>query len=94
MKYEDKPSWLFSHHFNNDSLVALAVELGIEDLLPGAEVEFPAGDRDDDLVVDDQRFQMRVSIVFAGLVMLIVLSEGSQRLQPLIDVFDKTALVR
>jgi hypothetical protein len=36
--YEDKPSWLFSHHFNDDSFVALAVEFGVEDLLPGAEV--------------------------------------------------------
>jgi len=36
--FEDKPSWLFSHHFNDDSFVALAVEFGVEDLLPGAEV--------------------------------------------------------
>jgi hypothetical protein len=38
MAYEDKPIPLFSHHFNQDPLVALPIELGIEDLLPRAEV--------------------------------------------------------
>src|SRR5713101_290743 len=90
---EDKPSSLFSHHFNDDSLVALAVEFGVENLLPWSEVEFSVGDRDDDLVVNDQRFEMSVSVVFAGLVMLVVLPEGSERFQPLVDVFDESALV-
>src|ERR1022692_605647 len=91
--YEDKPNCLFSHDFNENSFVALAVELGVENLLPGTKVEFPAGDRDNDFMVNDQRFQVRVSVVFAGLVMLIVLAERSQRFQPLVDVLDKTALV-
>ncbi len=68
MNYEDKPSCLFSHDFNDDSFVALPVEFGIENLLPWAEIEFPVGDRDDDLVMNDQRFEVSVSIVFAGLV--------------------------
>src|ERR1035437_854574 len=93
MGYEDKPSWLFAHYFNDDSFVALAVEFGIENLLPGAEVKFPVGDWDDDFVVNDQRFQVRVSVVFSGLVMLIVLAEGGERFQPLVDVFDQAALV-
>src|SRR5208283_3999273 len=93
MGYEDKPSCLFSHYLNEDSFVALAVELGIENLLPGAEVELPVGDRDDDFVVDDQRFEVGVSVVFAGLVMLVVLPEGGERFQPLVDVFEEAALV-
>ena len=93
MGFEDKPSWLFSHHFNNHSFVALAVELGVEDLLPGTEVEPPIGHRDDDFVVDDQGLEVSVSVVFASLVMLVVLPEGSERFQPLVDVFDKAALV-
>src|ERR1035437_6433061 len=93
MGYEDKPSWLFAHYFNDDSFVALAVEFGVENLLPGAEVEFSVGDRNDDFVVNDQRFQVRVSVVFSGLVMLIVLAEGGERFQPLVDVFDQAALV-
>jgi len=93
MGYEDKPSCLFSHHFNEHSFVALAVEFGVENLLPGAEVEFPVGDRNNDFVVNQQRFEMSVSVVFAGLVMLVVLPEGGERLQPLVDVFDEAALV-
>src|SRR5258708_36047755 len=93
MNYEDKPSCLFSHDFNDDSFVALAVEFGVENLLPRAEIEFPAGDRDDDFVMDDQRFEMSVSIVFASPVVLIILPERSQRFQPLVDVFDQPALV-
>src|ERR1019366_2425211 len=93
MGYEDKPSWLFAHYFNDDSFVALAVEFGVENLLPGAAVKFPVGDWGDAFVVNDQRFQVRVSVVFSGLVMLIVLAEGGERFQPLVDVFDEAALV-
>src|SRR5664279_4381551 len=93
MGFEDNPSCLFSHDFYDDSLVTLAVELGIENLLPGTEVESSVGDRDDDFVVNDQRFEVRVSVVFAGLVMLVVLPEGSERFQPLVDVLDQSALV-
>jgi hypothetical protein len=93
MNYEDKPICLFSHDFNDDSFVALAVEFGVENLLPWAEVEFPVGDWNDDFVVNDQRFQVRVSVVFAGLVMLVVLPERRERFQPLVDVFDEPALV-
>src|SRR5450756_1589942 len=91
--YEDKPSCLFSHHFNDHSFVALAVEFGVENLLPGAEVEFSVGDREDDFVVNDQRLEVRVSVVFASLVMLVVLPEGGERFQPLVDVLDEAALV-
>src|SRR5216684_2120018 len=93
MNYEDKLIRLFSHDFNDYFLVALAVEFRVENLLPWAEVEFPVGDRDDDLVVNDQRFEVRVSVVFSGLVMLVVLPEGRKRFQPLVDVFDQAALV-
>jgi hypothetical protein len=84
--FEDKPSRLFSHDFYNDAFVALTVEFGVENLLLGAEVEFAVGDGDNDFVMDDQRFQVRVSVVFAGLVMLIVLAERGERFQPLVDV--------
>ncbi len=50
MGYEGKPSCLFSHHFNNDPFVALAVEFGVENLLPGAEVESAVGHWDDDFM--------------------------------------------
>src|SRR5208282_6546283 len=91
--YEDKPSRLFSHHFYEHAFVAPPVEFGVENLLPGTEVELAAGHRDDDFVVNDQRFQMRVSVVLTGLVMPVVLPEGRELFQPLVDVVDKSALV-
>jgi len=36
---------------------------------------------------------VRVSVVFAGLVMLVVLAGWRERFQPLVDVFDQAALV-
>ena len=44
-------------------------------------------------MMNDQRFQVRVSIVLASLMMLIVRAKGGKRLQPLIDVLDKPALI-
>src|ERR1700676_5431551 len=71
----------------------MAVELGVEDLLPWAKIEFPVGDRDDDFMVNDQRLEVRVSVVFSGLMMLVVLPEWGESLQPLVDVFDQAALI-
>jgi hypothetical protein len=36
----------------------LAIEIHVEDALPGAEIQFAGGDGDDHFVVDQQRFQM------------------------------------
>ena len=62
---EDKPSWLFSHYLYKDAFIALPIEFGVENLLPRTEVEFPVSDRHDDFVVNDQRFEVSVSIVLA-----------------------------
>jgi len=91
--YEDNPSRLFSHNFDEDALVALAVEFGVKNPLPGAEIELSIGHRNDDFVVNDQRLKMRVSVVFARLVMLVIMPERSQRIQPLVDIFDQATLV-
>ena len=39
-------------------LASPAVELGVEDLLPRAEVQLPVGDGKDDLVMDEQALQV------------------------------------
>src|SRR6266851_2390647 len=44
-------------------------------------------------MVNEQGFQMRVAVVFSGLMMLVVFAEGGQRFQPLIDVCDQSAFV-
>ena len=43
----------FPHHLDDHPLPPLAVELGVEDLLPRAEVELAVGDRQDHLVAHD-----------------------------------------
>ena len=93
MGYEDNPSRLLAHYLYDDPLIALPVKFGVEDLLPCAEVEFPIRHGHDDFMMDEQRFQMRISVVFASLVMLVVLPKRSQRLQPLVDVLDQPTLV-
>jgi len=45
------PSALLAHDFNDEALVALPVELGVEDSLPGTEVEASGGDRHNHLVM-------------------------------------------
>jgi hypothetical protein len=90
---EDKPSCLLSHDFYDHPLGAPSIKFSVEDLLPGTEVKFSVGHGDDDFVMDDQRFQVGVSIVLSGLVMLVVLAEGGERFQPLIDVSDESAFV-
>ena len=44
-------------------------------------------------VVNKQRLEMGIAIVFTGLMVLVVLPEGRQVFQPLVDVFDEAAFV-
>src|ERR1700686_739320 len=92
-------SWLSSsdivpsHFFYQNPVVAVPVKLGVENLLPGSEVELPVGDWDNDLMMNKQRLEVRVSIFFASLMMLIILAKRSQRFEPLVNVFDQSAFV-
>src|SRR5207244_11590476 len=52
------------------------VELGVEDLLPRAEVELPLRDRQDHLVVDQRALQVRVGVVLTRLVVAVVAWRG------------------
>ena len=45
----------FAHYLYDHPLVALAIEFGVEDTLPWAEVQPPRSDWNDDLVMDQQR---------------------------------------
>ena len=55
-----------------------AVELGVEDRLPRPEVEPPVGDRQDDLVVDEQVLPVRVAVVLAAAVVAEVAGVGRE----------------
>ena len=77
------------HRLDHHPLSSLAVEFGIVDLLPGAEVQPAFGDGDDDLVMHEQAFQVGVAVDLAGAVMVIIRSLGRQLLQPFLDVADQ-----
>src|ERR1043166_3636855 len=81
-------SCLLPHHFDNHAFVTLSVEFRIEDSLPCAQVEFSRRDRHNHFVMDEQRLEMRIAIVLAGLVVLVIFAERRQMLEPLVDVFD------
>src|SRR5713101_1606746 len=65
-------------HLDHEPLVAPAVELGVEDRLPRAEVEPAVGARDDRLVVADQVLEVGVAVVLAAAVVPVVAATGQQ----------------
>lgn len=84
---------LISDDLDNHSLVALAVELGVEDALPGPQIELAFCDWQRHRLVHQQTLQMRIAIVLSRLMMFIVLAEGRQLLKPLVDVLNESRFV-
>ena len=60
-------------HLDQHPLRPSAVELAVEDLLPGAEVELAVGDRHDDLAAHDLPLHVGVGVVLAGAVVVVAL---------------------
>jgi len=54
------------------------IELAVEDLLPGPEVQTALGHRHDHLVVDEQVLEVGVPVVLAGGVVAIITGIGRQ----------------
>lgn len=77
---------LFAQHFYDQPLAALPVELGVENFLPGAEIQFALGNRYDDLVMKQDALQVSVCVGLAGLVMPVVRTIRSQCLSPLHEI--------
>src|SRR5687768_1619319 len=83
---------LVPHHLDDNARLPPAVELGVEHLLPGAEVERAAGDRQDDLVSHECPLQVCVGVVLARLMMAVVQTGGRELLQPLLKIVDQAVL--
>src|SRR5229473_3329813 len=66
IEFANSEAALLAHHFHDYALVPLAIKFGVENSLPGAEIQPAGSDRDDNFMVNEQRFQMRVAVVFAG----------------------------
>jgi len=81
-----------SHDLNNDAFGALAVELGVINLLPGPEIELAGGHRHDHLVMDEEALEVRIAIGLAGAMVPVVVAEGRQLFEPLVDVGDEPVL--
>ena len=84
---------LLSHHFHDDSFITLPIEFGIENALPGTQIQLASRDWNDDFMMDQQRFQVRIAIILAGFVMLVSLAKGREVFEPLVDVLDQAAFV-
>ena len=74
----------FPDHLDQHALLAASVELAVEDLLPGAEVELPVGDRHDHLAAHDLPLEVGVGVVLAGAVVPVALArlERGELLEP------------
>src|SRR5262245_10460803 len=81
-----------AHHLDDYTLAALAVELGVEHLLPGTEIQFAAGDRQQDLMAHDRPLQVRVGVVLARLMVLVRQARRRELLEPGLEVLDEPAL--
>src|SRR5689334_21701084 len=66
--FERRSTRLLADDLDQDLLVALAVELAVEDLLPRAEIELALRDRADDLAAHELALEVRVRVVLAGAV--------------------------
>ena len=78
---------LFSYDFHHDPLRPLAVELAVEDLLPGTEVELTLGNGDDYFPSHDRALKVGVAVIFTGQVMLVTRDVfGCKLLQPAPEV--------
>src|SRR5207248_5512074 len=80
------------HHFHDDSLPALAVELRVEHLLPWTQIQFSCRDRQRHLMAHDRALQMRVRVVLACLMMLVIEPRRRELLEPDLKIVDETAL--
>lgn len=81
---------LFTDDFDNHAFAPHAVEFSVIDLLPCAQIKTAIGNRQQDLMMHQQVFQMRVAVVFAGLVVAVIGASRGQAFQPLVNVGNKT----
>src|SRR5689334_11096780 len=85
-------AWSDSHDFDDDAFATLAVELGVEHLLPRAEIEPAPGDRQHYLMAHQRALQVRVGVVLAGLMMPVRQPRRREFLEPHLKILDQPAL--
>src|SRR5438105_4411560 len=86
---------LFANDLDQHTLLAPAIKLDIENLLPGAEIKAAVDDGDDDFAAHDLAFDVGVRVVLARVV-VAVLVDGFVRdeaLEEIVVVLQEAALV-
>ena len=84
---------LLPDDFDDDSFGALPIEFAVEETLPWAKVDPAIGDRQDDLVMQQEIFEVGIAIVFTCLMMPIAGIFGCQLLCPFHDVVVKAGFL-
>src|SRR5579885_489326 len=75
---EDGWGVLLAHHLDDDAFAAPAVEFGVVDLLPGAEIQLALGHGHNHLVMHQKAFQVRVAVSLPGAMVAVIAAEGRQ----------------
>jgi hypothetical protein len=65
--------FLFPNNLHQHPLASHAIELPVEDLLPGAEIQLAIRDRNDHLAPHHLAFKVGVGVVFAGTVVPVLI---------------------
>ena len=84
----------FPDDFDEDAFSAHPVELTVVDLFPGSEVQFTFGDSNDDFASHDLAFEVGISVVLTGAVVVVVFRgwvERGQVFQPDSKVVEQSA---
>lgn len=82
---------LFPHNLHNNPLAALSVEFCVINLLPGAKIEPPFCNGNNDFVSYKQAFEVAVAVCFACAVVVVVDVKWRKLFQPLVNVGNKPA---
>src|SRR2546422_2684810 len=84
---------LLTDYFNEDPLATTAVELPVEDLLPGAEVQPSAGDGHDYLASHDLPLDVGIGVIFARLVVFVRAALRGESFEERLVVLQQALLV-
>ena len=77
---------LLSDDFDDDTFGALSIEFAVEETLPWAKVDPAIGDGQDNLVMQQEVFEVGIAVILTCLVMAIAGIYGCELLCPFHDV--------
>ena len=72
LRTDPRSSHLLPNYLHENAFAPFSIELSIENLLPGSEIEFAACDCHDYLSAHDLSFHMGIGVVFPGTVVVIL----------------------